>query len=336
MNLQASAFFIAAILASFETALAQAPVSHSSTPAAQTAIVASFVPAPGSRYYNEFREYVLPHIDAVMVRVDWKEIETAPGKYDFTSIDDDLKAWPKVVLIVSLVSDAITGHGPNRATPAWVLAKTKIATCPYVPSGVPVAYDPPYVSSVKALLAALLQHLDGNPKLLYLRVGFVEGGENSPLCSRKWPGFTPEKFLAYIKDLSDFVAAQHVNVLSVSNASGALGNDYADAEADIFHSDKIGIGMQNLAATDELQHQSGKACNGNWCAWAKKYPMDFRYAQARVRQPPEALPVYVRFAEQQFNLNALELFSNDLLTAYDPKDANYQQYGKSYRDAIGK
>jgi hypothetical protein len=67
------------------TAMAQKP-----------AIVASFLPEHGGhheRMEKLFEEYVLPHVDAVMERYDWSELEPTQGNYDFSQLDSYIANW---------------------------------------------------------------------------------------------------------------------------------------------------------------------------------------------------------------------------------------------------
>src|SRR5271156_1470093 len=85
-------------------------------------VIAAFIPS-APKAFQDFLTFTLPNIDAVMVRVDWNQIEMSEGVYDFTIIDDAISQWngrdKKIALIVSLVSDQVVGGGVNSATPAY-------------------------------------------------------------------------------------------------------------------------------------------------------------------------------------------------------------------------
>lgn len=333
------------LLLSLERAPAAPP-----TPSAHSnpLIVASFVPPPGSRWGADFQKYVVPHVDGVMVRVDWKQIESAQGSYDFAPLDREMTPWTKqgkkVAIIVSLLSDAIVGRGPNTATPAYVFSadwaqkccKSKpldTATCPFNSNPIPVVYERPFMAAAEPFIAAVLKHLEAGNSVLYVRAGFVEGGENAPVCHGDWPGWSKGKFLDYISEMSNYIAGLHSSVQFVSNANGAIGDEVAAAEADRMHAAGIGIGMQSLKDTDKDAYERGQPCEGGWCAWATKYPGDFRYLQPSGNLSPGALAVYVPFA-RKLGINALEIFAKDLLVAYDPNYPGYVQYGAAFRAAL--
>jgi hypothetical protein len=330
-------------------ALAMTPASQSASSQSTPIIVASFLPAPGSRWAEDFQKYVVPHIPAVMVRVDWNKIESTHGVYDFAPLDEKITPWTKqgkkVAIIVELVNDAVVGRGPNTSTPDYVFTaawaekccKSKqldTATCPFNSNPIPVAYEKPFVAAAEPFLAAVLQHLAANPAILYVRSGFAEGGENSPVCHRKWPGWSDRKWLDYFAEMSNYIGGLHSPVRFVNNASGLLGPEVADAEADLLHAAGLGIGMQSLRDTDKTNYEQGKPCSDDWCAWTTKYSNDFRYLQPAGNQAtPLGLTVYVPFA-RKLGINALEIFNRDLLTAYDPNYPGYAEYGAAYRAAL--
>jgi hypothetical protein len=312
-------------------------------------IVAAFVPGPGLHWAEDFRKYVIPHVDAVMVRVDWNEIESTHGNYDFSALDRQIGAWAKLgkksAVILSLQSDEIVGGGPNKATPKYVLSAAwaqqccqskplNTVSCPFNSNPVPVVYEKPFVAAAQSVIAAALKHLEGNSSVLYMRAGYVEGGENTPICHAKWPGWSNEKFLQYFQEMTDYIAGLHSSVRFVQNANAFLGMEVADREADILHRAGFGIGMQNLKDTDKDADDRGKPCAGDWCAWARKYPRDFRYLQPSIKQStPQALAVYLPLA-RKLGINALEIFPKDLLMAYAPNYPGYAENSAALRAAL--
>jgi hypothetical protein len=328
--------------------MASAPPS---APPAQSSpiIVASFLPQPGSRWAADFQKYVVPHISAVMVRIDWQKIESTHGTYDFAPLDEKIDPWTKqgkkIAIIVELVSDAVVGRGPNTSTPAYVFTpawaekccKSKpldTATCPFNTNPIPVVYEKPFVAAAEPFLAAVLQHLASNPAVLYVRSGFAAGGENAPVCHGKWPGWSNRRWLDYFAEMSNYIQGLHSPVRFVNNANGVLGPEVADAEADLLHAAGLGIGMQALRDTDKTNYEQGKPCSDDWCAWTTKYSSDFRYLQPAGNQStPLGLTVYLPFA-RKLGVNALEIFNRDLLLAYDPNYPGYVEYGAAYRAAL--
>src|SRR5580698_10085893 len=142
-------------------------------------VVAAFIPAETeTKPFNDFLTYTMPAVDAVMVRLDWNQIETAQGIYDFSVLDQAVNDWharnKKIALVLSLVSDAVVGGLPNTSTPAYVLAQSSIVKCPFNQNGVPVAYDPNFSGPAQNFIKALLSHLESEVArsvIEYARIG---------------------------------------------------------------------------------------------------------------------------------------------------------------------
>ncbi len=313
-------------------------------------IVASFLPSNQTQL-DAFTNYVLPHISAVMVRIKWSQIESdsTQGIYNFTTLDAMISDWTgqdkNVAIIVQLNNDDVLGGAPDTAVPEYVYTAAWAQQCCNAPpldvvqchpswSPFPMVYEEPFRAAAEPFLAAVLNHLDGNPNILYVRAGYAEGGENTPFCYWKWPGFSEQVFLDYFTEMTDFVAALHSTTRFVNNANGFMGLPMADTEAGILHARGVGIGMQALAVSDKTNYESGKPCHADWCAWATEYSSDYRYLQPSIAEQLGDPVIYVPFAES-FGINALEIFARDLLIAYNPEDPNYQQYHAAYQQAFG-
>lgn len=211
------------------------------------------------------------------------------------------------------------------------------ATCNGWMNAIPVVYDAPFVAASKAFLAALLKHLQGNPSVFYVRAGFVEGGEDVPVCVGKWPGWDGGgTFFAYLQDMASYVESVRGDVIFADDvATDPFGSDAAaDLEAAIFADAGIGSGMEALEATDPASYDAGQPCRDDWCNWVAHSPNEFHYLQPAISQLPPALAEYVPFAAS-LGVNALELFSDpDLLLAYDPNFPGYYDAGVAYRAAL--
>lgn len=313
------------------TAMAQKP-----------AIVASFLPEHGGhheRMEKLFEEYVLPHVDAVMERYEWSELEPSQGNYDFSQMDADIAHWQskgkKTALIISLVSDRIDERFSNTATPEWVMSRVPTETCEHVANHkIPVIYDSKTMALTQPFILAVLKHLDTKaPWILYDRTGFWHGGENSVECKKNQP---IPAVVKYMRAMAEFVHENHPDgTRFVSSCSAWNTTDYPDQLCKVFARYGIGIGIQMLNAQDKMNYQSGRPCTGNWCENFKAHPEVYKYLQPEVRQPPENLLVYVPFAAS-LGVNAIELRLSDLSIAYYPKNPSYAEFGERYRAILGK
>jgi hypothetical protein len=314
-------------------------------------IVASFLPSDKIRL-RAFNRYVVPHISAVMVRIDWSQIESnsAQGVYDFRTLDAELGHWTNqgknVALLISLNDDGVLYGFPDPAVPAYVYTAAWALQCCNAPpldtiqcqpgwSPFPAVYEKPFAAAAEPFLSAVLAHLDGNSHVLYVRPGFIEGGENTPVCHWIWPGLSKKVLLDYFTEMTNFVAGLHSTTRVVNNANAFMGgNPIADAEAAILHRAGVGIGMQDLSVADKTNYDNGKPCQDDWCAWATRYPDAYGYLQPGNEEQLGDPTIYIPFAKS-FHIAALEVYATDLLIAYDPNNEYYPQYHGAYQQAFG-
>lgn len=285
-------------------------------------------------------KYVMPHVDAIITRVDWAQLEPQYGAFEWRALDNTVASYAqsgkKTVVIGQLVSDAVVNGQPNTATPAWALAGVGITKCTLAPKGVPILWSGEYQARAEAFIVALLRHFDGNANVLYVRVGYFEGGENCPLCAHSTTGYSQARVMQSVQEMTDYIHSSHpVGTRFVNNCNGCQGDSYADQEGMIFAADGVGIGMQSVSAEDKTSFQQGKPCTGDWCAIFKAHAGSYLYLQPAVNQPLGSLPIYVPFA-RTFGTDAFELFNSDMDIAYDPTNPNYAKWGASYRAAIGQ
>lgn len=298
---------------------------------------------------QEFVSYELQHVDAILVNVNWSQIETtAPvngvHKYDFTSADAVVAQWTtrgkQVALIVSLNSD---GTPTDVALPAYVTTAAWATQCckskalttvscsdsgfPY--KGMPDMLQAPFNAAAYPFLKAALAHFSDPAKFVYIRTG-TSGGGNNPTCNQLWPGFTNAAFLVYLKNFGQYLASVKSSVLVAMTSSSSLGDPIADTEYSYWHSDGFASGIEMLGANSDTY-----PCIGDWCKNFKLYPGDYHFLQAAAHQPLGALSSYVPFA-LSYGTKSLEIWEQDLSVAYDPHNANYTKYGPSYRAALGK
>ena len=285
-----------------------------------------------------FVKYILPHVDAVLVRVEWNAIELSKGVYNFAVLDSAISRWTaygkKVVVIAELVSDNIVAGGPNAATPAYVLAQSTIVTCSYNPHGVPVPWTAGFMLPAQSFIAAVLKHLSGNPDIFYVRIGFVEGGETCPICVFQWPNWSWPNFLTYIKTMCQFSAAVGAKVQFTQGAGGPSPAGFDAERFAVYIASGLGIGMQALSAADVVAHETtGALCLADWCAAFAAYPKAFKYLQTANAEPPGSLCTSLSFAKQ-FKVNSFEIYCEYLDIAYNPGNPAHAKWGAPYAAAL--
>lgn len=318
---------ILVVLALAVSALAQKPV-----------VVASFLPKPGSPKERMFEQYILPHVDAVMVRYDWKELEPTPGGFTFDALDADIAKWQshgkKTAVIVSIVSDTINTTRSNTSTPEWALSQMPLQNCRFIGANqVPIMQDPKTMALTQPFILAVLKHLDTKaPWILYVRIGFYRGGEDTPLCKENQG---QQSAVAYLRSMAEFVHQNHSGKTQVVASASRAWPGFSKKVAETLVANDIGIGIQMLSAQDKLNYASNLPCTGDWCEIFKAHPSSYKYLQPEVRQPPSGLLDYYPFAET-FGINAIELRVTDLSIAYNPADPNYAEYGAQYRAVLEK
>jgi len=275
-----------------------------------------------------------------MERYDWKDLQPTQTTWNWTQMDSDILKYKqkgkKVSVLVSLVSDNVGPTTPNTATPQWALSKVTIITCSFAPLGVPAMYEQKTMNLTQPFILKLLQHLDGNSSVAYVRVGLFLGGENCPICMGSFPNGETTA-LQYLKAMADWLNMNHPNgtgkTLLVENCSGCKDKTYSDQSAKIFAEDNIGIGMEAVSEQDYLNYIAGQDCLADWCGIFNTYPSAVKYLQPFDPQPVDGLLTYYPFATEM-GTNWMELATTDLSVAYYPQDPNYNRYGLPYRNAL--
>jgi hypothetical protein len=159
-------------------------------------------PAGGCLFYEgyTFRDNVEavrnPHIVGPFFQLYWSEIETAPGKYDWTAWDARLKPWlaagKKYALRIMWCS---SGNWPHPAaktpTPQWVWeAGARQATFPLNGTEIPLIWDPVYQKHARRFMAEIARKFGDDPRLLFIDV--TPGAETNPYRFRVFNAWRPE------------------------------------------------------------------------------------------------------------------------------------------------
>ncbi|HEY3840762.1 MAG TPA: hypothetical protein VGL72_29520 [Bryobacteraceae bacterium] len=207
-------------------------------------------------------------------------------------------------------------------------------------SGLPVSYELPFMTAYQGFIQAVIQHYSGNPAtpIGYIRFGFSQGGENSPLCNQYWPGYSKTVYLNYVQTMTDYVKQQNpsMTILGDLHAVGAPGSvdyGYADTEAADTVAVGFGFGTNGLQQTDITSFEANQPCDSDWCtlftpAGGFSYNIALSLQTLQWTDPTGAaqtgsLTVLEPFAKAHAT-NNLELYQADVGLAFDP--TNYCSY----------
>jgi hypothetical protein len=154
---------------------------------------------PSSSIFTSFMANVLPNISGVSVSLQWNQIETSQGVYDFSSFDASiapyLAAHRKVNLIVWPATEG-GNNAPNNggSTPSYVFSST-------------------YATSVGALTPqdmTVCQNYQGDSGSPYGQAGFTSGGiwnSNDPTYGSDLSGLPVSYELPFMKAYQNFIQA---------------------------------------------------------------------------------------------------------------------------------
>ncbi len=347
----------------------------------------------GDPNFNDFMSNILPNVSGVAVSMKWNEIETSQGSYDFSAYDANLAPYIAAGRTVNLIVWPATEGGNNDpatsgSTPAYVFTQAwansvgaptpqDMAVCasyegdsgnPFFNSegvwnitrsgdlsGLPVSYELPFMKAYQNFIAAVIAHYNGNATtpIGYIRFGFSQGGENSPLCNQDpWPNYSKSTYLKYIQTMTQFVAQQNpqMTILEDLHAVGVPPNQdlgYADTEAQDAVNNSMGFGTNGLQQSDITNSASGQPCDSDWCALFAQYagttfngkPITLSLQTLQWSDPTKAqatgslsdlLPFIV-----QHGTNNVELYLADAALAFSPNYLNYPHSDPSFTSFAG-
>jgi hypothetical protein len=342
----------------------QASLSLAAKAAYHVKINALFPPmGPGNNMWEDFNTYVLtsPYVDGVNPGLDWNTIETKQGVYDFTSFDASLQHFYDAGKTVNLIIRAVSNGDSNSLTPSYVFSSQwasslgapplDVVTCGSYPgngharSGYPVVYELPFKVAYKKFVAAALSHYANNPHIGYIRVGLSVGGEVYPWCSPVLPGFSQTTWLNYVDEMNAYERSLNSSVqlmaaLNQVYVSGRWDQSYTTAEARSAVANGQGIGTQGWQQADIANFKAGLPCTSDWCTlfdqYAGQVPLELQQAGDSVANggtTTGSMADIIPFAAAH-HTDILEIYIEDLMTAFDPNWPSYSEYGSSYRQAM--
>jgi hypothetical protein len=153
------------------------------------------------------------YVDGALVRIAWKDIETAPGVYDWSRLDAQFTRAQSMGLKISL--GIINGAG----YPTW-LETQGMQTFSFLfrgttPTKMPVPWDPVYLSNYTQFVAALGHRYNGNATLALVHMtnssgnGFEMQLPSTPTDINNWNtiGYTTTREVNSYKAIMDAYAA---------------------------------------------------------------------------------------------------------------------------------
>ena len=318
---------------------------------------------PGNSLWSDFNTYVLvsPILDGVNPGLDWNTVETSQGVYDFSAFDASLQHFYNAGKTVNIIVRAVSNGGSNSITPAYVFssdwsqslgtAPLDVVTCKDYPgngqadSGFPVVYQLPFKAAYQQFIAAVLAHYADDPRIGYIRVGLAVGGEVFPWCSAELPGFSEAIWLSYVGEMNGYEkslrpATQLMASLNQVYVHGSWDQSYPIAEASSDVSNGQGIGCQGWQESDIQAYKDGESCTSDWCAlfdqYAGQVPLELQQAGLSIANggtKAGSMADMVPFAAAR-HATVLEIYVEDLLTAFDPNWPSYATYGPAYSQAF--
>jgi hypothetical protein len=310
--------------------------------------------------------YVLasPLVDGINPALYWSAVDKGPnaagGQYQWSTFDSQIQRFIDAGKKVNIIVYAIDYGTPNTATPPYVLTDSLLDTikCPSK-SDWPVVYSPSFKVPYKAFIAEVIRHYANNSHIGYIRFGLSMGGEIFPWCGTQeatsagltYAQWGNQVWLPYDKEMLNFEKAQNPTMLILGpTTKGAAG--WVDTEAAQAVANGFGFGNQGLEAMDITGYPK---CGSGWCSpfdtYAGQVPMELQTIGqsdptgvcgttgnptcpgGTNQQNTGPLPPLLAFGIQR-HATIFEIYTLDLLLAFDPSYPNYALYHTEYVDAI--
>ena len=242
--------------------------------------------------------------------------------------------------------------GTNWATTVGAINPQNVAYCPYFPgsgvltntyaninnpnfdiTGFPVSYELPFKAAYKNFIAAVIQHYSNPgpnvPKIGYIRFGMSAGGEAVPLCKTYWPGYSQTAYLNYIKEMMLFIASKNPSMKMLADLNVVNNTTiYTDSEAVYaVKYGNMGFGTNGLQISDITNYPNSTSDWVNMFSLYKDQLINGDLITLSLQtfltsDPTNVLQTgslvdLLPFAKKYYT-NNLEIYTCDLLLAYDP------------------
>lgn len=205
--------------------LAFATVVESSTGAAPTGVYVSAGPTTDARDSIVPAYADLDFIDGVLVRINWADIETAPGVYDWSALDRQFTLASQMGLQIALG----VVNGPHA--PAWLETEGAEFFDYELPprlggttERLPLPWDETYLGNWESFVGELGDRYDGNPLLSLVHITHSSAnGFEMPL-----PMTAPS-----VQDWEDVGYTTELHAGGVERVIDAFGNAFSETPLDL-------------------------------------------------------------------------------------------------------
>ncbi len=301
-------------------------------------------------------KYVLsdPTVCGANIVVPWSSIDVSTvnsQKYDFTQLDSWIKPWEDAKKLVNLIVwgvDEKTTQTSTPATPQYVLDQVNTVSCTNTTPPTPVYWQSPYVSNWENFLKALVDHINNDSSIGYLRFGIGAGGENylensfNSECQTKWNQYNyRSNFPTFTTSMINFEKSLNTKKQIMVGINTLDGSDqFPDSVANLAVQNGFGFGTQGLSQSAISDHSLSKPCYANWCAlfaqYAGKVPLEvqtYEKSDPTGNGPVGSLVPLLSFA-LSLKTQVFELYPEEWLIADDPNWPGYSDYHIQYKTAL--
>jgi hypothetical protein len=299
---------------------------------------------PGQR--NAPFAAALPHNPVVCganIYVAWGEVDRGPNanpRYDWSSVDDQIRPWVAAGKLVNLVVWA-TGYGRGAAEtmPGYVRTSVRKVSC-RMTQDVPIFWSREFAGAYQPFMAALVRKYSDDPNVGYIRFGLSGGGETFPICffemQDRYPDF-PRIWREYLVSMLEYEKTLNSRKLAVGMtpfgpAPNAGHHPNVAALAEAAAANGIILGTQGL----QSENMHGDCW---WCPIFNRHrgqvPLVLQTIAETHPDGPrrESLVDLLPFGIKQ-HAQIFEIYLQDWAVAYDRKSRYYGQYHDAYQGAL--
>jgi hypothetical protein len=324
---------------------------------------------PSDPLYDRFAKVLAsPLVDGISTALNWATVDYGPedpgGQYQWRTFDNGIERFIQAGKKVNLLVQPISYGSNNTATPSYVMNDKSLVTvsCGGGPGGVaypnfPVVYEKGFKDRYKAFIKEVIRHYANNPHIGYIRFGLSVGNEIFPQCAKQAaarsglniPQWRDRVWLPYHKEMMEYEKSLRPTMQIESPMTPWSGETiWTDTEAKNAAAVGFGFGLQGLQASDIANYPH---CTGDWCNLFEKYAGQVPILQLSTLGPTDPsgsceqpacspgqrvtgpLPALLAFAVKH-HANTFELYPQDVLIAFDPKQPQNRAFHSAYVDAI--
>ena len=250
-----------------------------------------------------------PSLCGASLVVNWADVETAQGVYNWDAVTTAAKPYTDANLTVNLLFSEATEGAVNNVTPAWVIAPVAqggagaaSVSCTGYPT-MPVYWDTSYEAAWTAFIAAAVRQFSYANSPIAKNVGYMRfatgggaealppGGYNTPPCQALWQaaGYSYNAWNAHVARIINNMGSQptdkQIMVSLPQVPGGATVYTVANMAAAIAEAKGVGFSFESMGDANVASATSTPAsCDPNaniatlhWCqaytTYAGKVPL---------------------------------------------------------------